>query len=471
MKKVNRLRSVLTFAAATSLLIGVYSVAALGAVEWKAPASSTAWNSISEEYYSPVLIDDKGQVLLRKNLQQDDYKEILEKLVDTSIPADTAAITEAATNPNAHLPDNMLPDGRVLRSDWQTVQERLISNAQAVTALRDSAIVEANAASRLELMTECANYRMKVLTLENQRYVLPENSMKVCEVLPQTRECVFYDDSGIWLLNPQTMKTNKILPSEYNGKTYKELSEDAAQIGNTSSIVWSNQVCANEAGTMLAYISNKENLLTYSVFMYDIETGEEKLVQVSDDHNYLMIGWVNESTVLCYKLRGQGLNIVAIDSNGNELPIVLATDEPHIIDVSKGRIAYRSPGSNDLWISKYTGEASTDLELHMDLKGGVICVMAGADEFSPSGNKFAFIYSPSASSQERHLWTIDLDSCKIMKDSTLPTINSNIIGVHNFAWKNDSELIVNVYAQDDEGNEAISTWNYEVRGGGQNVSY
>lgn len=58
-----------------------------------------------------------------------------------------------------------------------------------------------------------------------------------------------------------------------------------------------------------------------------------------------------------------------------------------------------------------------------------------------------------------------------MKDSTLPTINSNIIGVHNFAWKNDSELIVNVYAQDDEGNEAISTWNYEVRGGGQNVSY
>ena len=201
MKKVNRLRSVLTFAAATSLLIGVYSVAALGAVEWKAPASSTAWNSISEEYYSPVLIDDKGQVLLRKNLQQDDYKEILEKLVDTSIPADTAAITEAATNPNAHLPDNMLPDGRVLRSDWQTVQERLISNAQAVTALHDSAIVEANAASRLELMTECANYRMKVLTLENQRYVLPENSMKVCEVLPQTRECVFYDDSGIWLLN------------------------------------------------------------------------------------------------------------------------------------------------------------------------------------------------------------------------------------------------------------------------------
>lgn len=74
--------------------------------------------------------------------------------------------------------------------------------------------------------------------------------------------------------------------------------------------------------------------------------------------------------------------IVAIDSAGNEQNIVLETDDPDIIDISGELIAYRGPGSNEVWISKYNETESPDLITHIDLQDGVVCVMAGAEEFN-----------------------------------------------------------------------------------------
>lgn len=471
MKRTNRFKTALSFVLATSLLVGISGAAALSATDESISSNSAVWNSISEEYYVPVLVGDGGQVLLRKTLQQSDYEQILEALVDTSIPADIAAVEKAAVDSDANLPDNMLPDGRVLRSDWQAIQQKLIVSAQKFTELSDGKMVAAATTSQMALASEVANYKMNVFSLDGQQYILPESSMSSCEIIPGTNESIFYDDRGIWLVNPKTRQSSELLPNSYNGKTYDELYEQAAQKGNTNGLVWSNQVCVNDAGTKLAYISDKENLLTYSVFMYDIETEKETLIRASTDHNYLMIGWIDDDTVLCYKLRGEGLTVVAIDSNGDEQVIALETPTPHIIDISGNLIAYRGPGSNGVWISKYNGTASAELVKHVDLKDGVVCVMAGADEFSPAGDKFAFIYSPNASSQDRYLWIIDLVTSKIKKEMTLPEIESDTIGVHYFTWKNSDELVVNVYAQDRAGNETISTWNYTVRGGNQNVSY
>ena len=471
MKRTSRFKTVLTFLVATSLLGGIVSATALGMTDENVSISSTAWNQISEEYYSPILVADEGQVLLRKTLQQSDFEQILEALVDTSIPADAAAVAKATTDPDAHLPDNMLPDGRVLRSDWQEVQQKLIESAQKMTKLSDGKMVSTVAARQMTLDSEGVDHKMNVFSLAGQQYIIPEAGMSSCKIIPDTNESIFYDNQGIWLVNPQTQQSSGLLPNEYNGKIYDELYEQAAQKGNANGLVWSNQVCVNDAGTKLAYISDKENLLTYSVFMYDIETEEEKLVRASEDHNYLMIGWIDDDTVLCYKLRGEGLNVVAIDAGGNEKTVALETNDPYLLDISGNLIAYRGPGSGDVWISKYNGTASTELVKHIDLKDGVVCVMAGADEFNPTGDKFAFIYSPNPMSQERYLWTIDLAASKINKEMTLPAIESDTIGVHNFSWKNSNELIVNVYAQESSGNETISTWNYTVRGGDQDVSY
>lgn len=471
MKRIGRFKTVLTFVVATSLLVGIVSATALSVTDENISISSTAWKKISEEYYAPILVADGGQVLLRKTLQQSDFEQILEALVDTSIPADTAAVAKAATDPDAHLPDNMLPDGRVLRSDWQEVQQKLIASAQKMTKLSDGKMVSTTAARQMALAAEGVDCKMNVFSLDGQQYIIPETGMSSCKIIPDRNESIFYNNQGIWLVNPKTQQSSALLPNEYNGKTYDELYEQAAQKGNTNGLVWNNQVCVNDAGTKLAYISDKENLLTYSVFMYDLETGKEKLVRVSEDHNYVMIGWIDDDTVLCYKLRGEGLSIVAIDASGNEQAVALETNDPYIIDISGNLIAYRGPGSSDVWISKYNGTTSTELVKHIDLKDGVICVMAGADEFNPTGDKFAFIYSPNSMSQERYLWTIDLVESKINKEMTLPAIESDTIGVHNFSWKNSNELIVNVYAQESAGNETISTWNYTVRGGNQDVSY
>lgn len=324
-----------SFILITSALIGIGSAVALGVPDQSSSTSIGVWREISEEYYSPILVDDEGQILLRKTLQQSDYEQILEDLVDTSIPADVAAVEKAAVDPDAYLPDNMLPDGRVLRSGWQSAQEQLIEKAQKTAVLNHIKLLETDATSQIALATDSADYQMSVFTIGGQKYILPEAGIKSCEAIPDTNESIFYDDHGIWLVNPRTQQSNELLPSKYNGKTYDELCEQAAQNGNTNGLTWSNQVCVNAAGTKLSYISDKENLSTYSVFMYDIETKEEYIVQASTDYNYLMIGWISDDTVLCYKLKGLGLNVVAIDDEGNEQVISLETNDPNIIDINR----------------------------------------------------------------------------------------------------------------------------------------
>lgn len=470
MRKHKVFKTTLLIALAVSMVAGIGSAAALNALEGSITTDSGVWTNISNEYYAPILLANSDQILFQKTLQENDYAQILEALVDTSVPVDLAAVEKAATDPDANLPDNMLPDGRVLRGDWREIQEKLIASAQVVTALCSSTMVATASDSQISIVTDDASYKMNVVVVDGQQYIIPESGLSSCEIIPSTNESVFYDNQGIWLVNPQTLETNEILPSKYNGKTYEELLEQATQNGNTN-LVWSNQVCVNDGGSKLAYISDKENLLTYSVFMYDMETEEEILVCSDPDYNYLMIGWISDDTILCYKLKGEGLTVVAIDATGNEQVISLETDDPNIIDISGDLIAYRGPGSNDVWISRYNGTSSPEVVTHVDLKDGVVCVMAGAEEFSPSGDKFAFIYSPSASSESRYLWTIDLAASRINKEMSLPTIAGDTIGVHNFAWKNSTELVVNIYAQESKGNETISTWNYTVRGGNQDATY
>ncbi len=466
MKKRNIFGSALSLAMVVIMLLGLGSVTAFAYISEQATKSTGVWTEISESYYAPISIEGSNQIVLRRTLQESDYEQILESLVDTSIPADTAAAENAATNPDAYLPDNMLPDGRVLRSDWQTAQLEMISNAQKLVTLNNNKIQSTDIADKMSLSAnDDAKYTMQLAMVDGQQYILPETSRRSLEIIPETHESIFYDDRGIRLIDPQTQSTSELLPSIYKGKTFDELSAEMIQRGDESSLVWSNQVSLNNAGTKLAYISNKENLSTYSVFMYDIETAEEYLVQTSTDYNYLIIGWINNDTVLCYKLKGLGLDVVAIDSAGNEQNIVLETDDPDIIDISGELIAYRGPGSNEVWISKYNETESPDLITHIDLQDGVVCVMAGAEEFNSTGDKFAFIYSPNALSKDRYLWTVDLSTSEINKEMTLPTIKSEVVGVHDFAWKNSDELIVNIYAQEDESNETISTWNYTIGGG------
>lgn len=85
-----------------------------------------------------------------------------------------------------------------------------------------------------------------------------------------------------------------------------------------SDLVWNGQLILDRTESKIVYVSNKEKLNTYSVFLYDIENREERLLKSSDEYSYFTVAWLDDNTVLCYKLHGRGTKLVAIDIDGLE---------------------------------------------------------------------------------------------------------------------------------------------------------
>ena len=92
------------------------------------------WTYVDDAYYSLVNTGE-GFPILVKRLQNSDYDDILTNLIDTSLRPDTVAVQNAAYNPDAILPDNMLPDGSFLVENWEDLYEQLINDTYEVKTL------------------------------------------------------------------------------------------------------------------------------------------------------------------------------------------------------------------------------------------------------------------------------------------------------------------------------------------------
>ena len=86
--------------------------------------TSNQWTLIDDGYYSGISINNKTSVLLR-NVTNEDVLAIQSHLIDTTIPADKVSAERAVNDPDAILPDNMLPDGTFLKENWIDVYDNL----------------------------------------------------------------------------------------------------------------------------------------------------------------------------------------------------------------------------------------------------------------------------------------------------------------------------------------------------------
>lgn len=92
----------------------------------------------------------------------------------------------------------------------------------------------------------------------------------------------------------------------------------------------------------------------------------------------------------------------------------------------------------------------------------MVCVMSGTKSISPSNKYFAFIYSPDEMAHNRYLWILNLSNFQLYNEESLPALDSEVVGVKDFAWFDDSSLLVNLYAGDNWYETEISIWMYNL---------
>ncbi|MBQ2867950.1 MAG: hypothetical protein IJE87_06215, partial [Firmicutes bacterium] len=84
------------------------------------------WTQISEGQYRKIAGDDGADLILESVPQEIDHEVILEQLVDPNVEPDLAAVEAVKNDPNATLPDNYLPDGRVLMENWIELEREIV---------------------------------------------------------------------------------------------------------------------------------------------------------------------------------------------------------------------------------------------------------------------------------------------------------------------------------------------------------
>ena len=449
-----------TAALAAAVLAGCGAPAEPGLPEVK-------WTQISEGQYRKIAGGDGADLILESVAQEIDHEVILEQLVDPNVEPDLAAVEAVKNDPNATLPDNYLPDGRVLMENWIELERQIVEvlSKTETVALRDGKLSDDYEERIVPMKFGTRDTEIKVVSDEERDYIfiLPDQSLT--KVLPGTKHWICFMDRNLWLVDLDQNEAKPILSETWDGLTYEQLMERRSEMQGWNSMNMCGLPEINPSGTKMVYTAEKSELCNwnYSVFMYDVEENAERLHVGSVEHNYGVVSWLNEEEFLCMKSRNGalGTDFVIIDIHGKEQSVEFEVDSPHIIETRDGLISYMDP--HNIWVEQYQGDGVFETVAHIPLGDGTTALRGGQEHFSPSGKLFVFSYQPSLESWDRLLQIYDTEEQKMIAELEIPEDVRKPAGIHEFWWINEEELLVTVRSGDPmEGNEIVSTWIYNV---------
>jgi len=117
---------------------------------------------------------------------------------------------------------------------------------------------------------------------------------------------------------------------DYDGMNQEDFEAKAAELGYNSDIgpfaTWAASGKYSPSGRYLAYHSNKDCLDAsskdgFSVFLFDPETGEDRVLLSGRDGSYYVIyGWLDNEAILCQEVSGEGTYVVCgVDGSVSKL--------------------------------------------------------------------------------------------------------------------------------------------------------
>lgn len=449
------------------MVVGIASTA-LAYQEATKKEIAKEWTYVDDAYYSLVNTGE-GAPILVKRLQNSDYDDMLTKLIDTSLEPDTAAAQNAATDPDAILPDNMLTDGSFLVENWEDLYEHLINDTYDVKTLhvtQESQVTLEEASTRSQKLSitdgSTNTINTELVSTESGVIALPnnfDNTDAAFMIAPDGKSVLYMTEGELVTVNARGVSTI-VSPSTYDGKTYKDLIEESMEIYGENRAFWNGQARLAPDGSSIAYISNKADIQgTWDLFVLDLSTGKEKKIGDDTTKHYFVEQWLDSKYVLCMKAHGSSYELVAVGLDGTEYKLDFATENPVILGVSDGLIAYGNEANDTIYLAQFNHSEKLE-EVAAFKINGTFRIRPGISPFSPDGKKFAYVSVPEDNYYGRDIVVIDLDTMMATSNQTIPSGTKTTTAVLEFDWLDNDSLLTSVIAND---TQAISSWIYHTK--------
>ena len=455
------------------LITTVAMAACLGLGIYAAGSQSSTWTKIGDGYYSGLSASG-GTVVLHRNLTEADYAAIQAQLIDPNRAPDLAAAEKAKNDPDAVLPDNMLPDGRFLKENWEELEQQLVEQYQSVLVRQENGTYQAptiqnrkdskvvlDAKEKLSLVTEEVSVDKNTVLLPKQDLDSPLTSTS----MPDGKSVVAYSDQEMWLVSSPRKTPTLAVPDTYQGKTYADMVAESYEKYAENIVLWCGQVTPSPDSQNIAFAANKNDLDGgYSVFVYDVEAGTEKLIRPGGDDVYLIAGWVDEENILCYKIKGETRTFVVVGLDGSETELQFAIPDSQLIAVKSGLVAYTNPENNMVYVGRYEGTGALT-PVYQEEVGGSLRLRTGVNEFNDDASKLALVYVPDGSPYQRNFKIFDLAANTSERAALPQSTSAGKSNVLEVSWMNDGNLLIVADPQKGEDAPSYSTWKYAVEEG------
>lgn len=456
--------------------VTLLSVCAVG-VTANATRADNPWTLIDNGYYSPVSISGEAPVLIRRIVDSDLIQQQT-MLIDLDTPKDTEAAEAAIQDPDVILPDNMLPDGTLLNADLYQRRDELLMGLSTKMVLTDTNTGYTNETGSKQALTvrfadnSSSNVGVERVDINGKMVLVPQtldNASADVVITPDGSKAIAYTERDMWLTSATTRGSSSVLPQTYNGKSYNDLADESFETLGANYALWCGQVTASPDSKKVAYVANKDDLNGLSVFTYDFETNQEKLLVGAPGSYYLIVDWLDSQNILCYKLdENDSKETVVVNVDGTESNLNFEVRNPSIIYCMNGLIAYSSAGEEDsIYVGQFNG---ADVEpVFSSQLNGTLRIRPGVNPFSPDGTQLAIIYVPDNEPENRLAKVFDLTeqtSHEIAAAKSRSAINTCVLEV---SWIDDSSLLTVTVQDENDGQSNYATWSYALNGGDNNV--
>ena len=443
----------------------------IGVCAYATDMQNSAWTEVGDGYYTNV-VGTKENVILQRELTDKEYQEIQEQLIDTSRTPDLDAAERVKNDPDATLPDNMLPDGRFLKENWETLEQELVNRYQTTLISTEKSVYRQTSNQNAKNMSVVLNAK-EGLSLQMERVnsgeattLVPkavQDSGLTATTMPDGQKIIATSKDSMWIVSNDGGTVELAVPNVYQGKSYDTMVQESYAIYGEDAVLWCGQETASPDSTKVAFVSNKNNIgKGYSLFIYDTKTATESLVRPANGVFYLIVNWVDEDHILCYKLQNDtNRTFVVIGTDGSEEELQFAIPDVQMISAKSGLIAYTNPENNRVYVGKFDGTSALS-PVFEESVGGVLRLRDGVNEFNSDASKLALVYVPDDNVNSRNVKVFNLtedsvsNSEKVLLPQSAIKAKKSVLEV---SWMANDNLMVVAETQNDNQSE-YSTWQY-----------